>query len=148
MKDHHTPADSATEERRAHLDQLAVAAVLGGLRPRVRQAIHQRATWPRDRPEETAREQLERSIAENLHTERTVPFWKSTGPQLTDALQAVADVDAEIASYLVGASLHALILGGQDTAPDHVLRLAERAASWHAGHTSAPSPQTSTEGST
>lgn len=122
-------------------------AVVGGLRPRVRQAIHQRATWPRESPGATAREQLEHSIAENLHTDRTVPFWKSTGPQLTDALQAVADVDAETASYFVGAALHALILGGQDTAPDHVLRLAERAASWHAGHTSAPFMQTPPKGS-
>lgn len=130
--DDNSPSSEAAKER-DELDAAAIAAVAGAMRPRQREAIHREASRPGTSPHETARQQLEHSIAENLNTDRTVPFWEATGPQLTEALTAVTDVDHQTASYLVGASLHALILGRQDTTPDHVLRLAERAASWHAG---------------
>ena len=76
---------------------------------------------------------IEHAMTENWHTERTVAFWKATGPGLTAALQHVTDVDESTASFLVGAALHAHVLAGKDTAPDAILRLAERAAMWEAG---------------
>lgn len=76
---------------------------------------------------------IEDSIAEDRWQSRTVPFWKASGENLTEALIAVTGVDEEIASHMIGAALHALILARQDTAPDAILRLAERAVCWDAG---------------
>lgn len=76
---------------------------------------------------------IEKAMLEKWHTDLTVTFWKATGPQLTAALQHVTDADETDASFLVGAALHAIILGGQDRAPDMILRLAERAACWEDG---------------
>lgn len=76
---------------------------------------------------------IETAMREDWHTERTVSFWQATGPGLTASLMHVTDADETTASFIIGASLHATILARQDTAPDSILRLAERAACWEAG---------------
>jgi len=103
----------------------AARAVAHALRPIHREGMR---FGGRD-PEEV----IQTSMLENWHAERTVPFWKATGPGLTAALQHVANVTETEASFLIGAALHAALLGRQDTAPDAILRLAERAACWEAG---------------
>jgi len=76
---------------------------------------------------------IEDSIVHDKRQGRTVSFWGATGEPLTESLMAITGVDEEVASHIVGAALHALILAKQDTAPDTILRLAERAVCWDAG---------------
>lgn len=76
---------------------------------------------------------IEDSVVHDKHQERTVPFWGATGEPLTESLMAITGVDEDVASHIVGAALHALILAKQDTSPDTILRLAERAVCWDAG---------------
>lgn len=103
----------------------AARAVAHALRPSHRAAIEFAGGEPA--------EVIQRSMTEDWHTERTDPFWKATGPGLTAALLTVCHLDETEASYLVGAALHATLCARQDTAPDAILRLAERAACWEAG---------------
>lgn len=120
-----TLASMTSATRAVTEEAVAARAVAHALRTSHREAIRYGG---RD-PEEV----IQTSMMENWHTERTVSFWKATGPGLTAALQTVCDVDEAQASFLVGAALHATILARQDTAPDAILRLAERAACWDAG---------------
>ena len=111
--------------------------VAGALRPRVRDAIAKRAAWPSDSPDRTVLHEIHTALQEDHNTDQTVPWWNATGHLVAEALVDLTDVDEKIATYLIGGSLHALILGGQDTTQDNVLRLAERAACWYVGHIAA-----------
>lgn len=76
---------------------------------------------------------IETSMRESWHQEVVAGFWTATGRGLVAALEHTLDVPEGDGSFLVGASLHAILLAKQDRAPDAILRLAERAASWEAG---------------
>ena len=67
------------------------------------------------------------------------PAVVTVGPLMPDLVAALEDlngIDEACASFMVGAALHAKILAGEDTAPDAILRLAERATCWQQGQES------------
>lgn len=113
----------------------AAAAVAAAMRPALLDAVLANAVaWPGTDPIGDVAAVLRAAMEGAWHQGRTVPFWQATGPQLTAALMVlVRDLDDALASHLIGAALHAHILGRADTAPDAILRLAERAACWRAG---------------
>lgn len=106
-------------------EAVAARAVAHALRPSHRALIEQRHG--------DAAEAIEAAMREDWHNEVTVGFWQATGKGLVTALEHTAGVPEGDASFLVGASLHAILLAAQDRAPDAILRLAERAACWEAG---------------
>lgn len=128
------PAESESDDERAAIRE-AATAVGHALRPSLLEAIHAATvTWPSADRLGDVTALLATTMERALHQDRTVPFWSATGPQLTVALVTVVrDLDEPTASHLIGAALHAHILGRADTAADAVLRLAERAACWRAG---------------
>lgn len=127
--------DRQVQADRACIDE-AATAVAAALRPALFDAVRSRAVaWPGPEAGHDVAAVLRGAMEGAWHQERTVPFWAATGPQLTAALVVlVRDLDEATASHLVGAALHAHILGRADTAPDAILRLAERAACWRQGH--------------
>lgn len=76
---------------------------------------------------------IARAMVEDWNLPRTGAFWTATGPGLCASLETITTVTDAEASFLIGAALHATLLAKQDTAPDAILRLAERAACWDAG---------------
>lgn len=114
---------------------IAAICVAGAIRPRTRESIIRNASWPNRDRDDVVYSEISDAMADNTLAERTQSWWASTGANLTAALVSVTDVNEGLASHLIGASLHAHILAGDDTAADNVLRLAERAASWWEGHT-------------
>ncbi len=130
-----SPQGSAqTEADRASITE-ATTAVAASMRPALLDAVRDRAvTWPATDPVDDVAAVLRSAMEGAWHQDRTVPFWEATGPQLTAALVIVVrDLDEAVASHLIGAALHAHVLGRADTAPDAILRLAERAACWRQG---------------
>ena len=115
----------STKERVATEEAVAARAVAHALRPTHRAAL--------ERKHGDAAEAIETSMRESWHQEAVAAFWTATGRGLVAALEQTTGLDEGASSFLVGASLHATLLGGQDKAPDAILRVAERAAMWDAG---------------
>jgi hypothetical protein len=106
-------------------EAVAARAVAHALRPSHRALIEQKHG--------DASEAIETSMREQWHQEDVAAFWTATGRGLVAALEQTAGLTEGDASFMVGAALHATLLGGQDKAPDAILRVAERAACWDAG---------------
>lgn len=64
---------------------------------------------------------------------RTLPFWNASGRDLFGALEDLTGFDEGMASHMVGAALHALLMAGEDVRTDLVLALAERAVAYDRG---------------
>ena len=111
----------------------ACEAVTYAMRPLMFRNIARQATWATKDPHADVLFTLETRLSRQADIERTEPFWDATGLELTASLNIVTGVEDEFASHLVAAALQAFIVAGQDLASDHILRLAERAASWQAG---------------
>lgn len=106
-------------------EAVAARAVAHAMRPTHRALIEQKHG--------DAAEAIETSMREQWHQDDVAAFWSATGRGLVAALEQTAGLSEGDASFIVGAALHATLLGGQDKAPDAILRLAERAACWDAG---------------
>lgn len=117
----------------------ACRATAHALRPSAVRAITTRPDYSHDSdlitddPHARIAQLLTEAMSTDRLLERAGPWWTACGPALTDALAHVSDVDRTAASYLLGAAVHAHILAGTDLAQDAVLRLAERATTWHLG---------------
>ena len=112
----------------------AAEAVAHAARPGLLAGVRSRSvSWPTEDLVADAEVMVRSAMEGAWHQGVTVPFWGASGPSLVSALCVVVRDGGEVrASSLVGASLHAHVLGGADVAPDSVLRLAERAACWWA----------------
>lgn len=66
---------------------------------------------------------------------RARTFWSASGHAAIGAVQTVTGVPEGNASLLVGAAMHALILGGADLTEQAVIRLAGDAVTWERGRT-------------
>lgn len=123
--------------RVAHDDSpidVAAISVAGAMRPRTREAITRAASWPNRDRDDVVYSEIADAMADQTLLARAEPWWAATGTNLTAALMSVTDAGEGLASHLIGASLHAHLLAGEDNNADSILRLAERAAAWCEGH--------------
>ena len=113
----------------------AAEAVAHAARPGLLAGVRSRSvSWPTEDLVADAEVMVRSAMEGGWHQVEAGPFWDATGGQLTASLCVVVrGLDEVEASYLVGAALHAHVLGGADVVPDSVLRLAERAACWRLG---------------
>jgi hypothetical protein len=121
-------------------ERLACRATAHAMRPTARaQLARSRGFGSAARADQI--ERIESVLAEAMGTDsllgRTAAWWSASGRPLTAALVHVTDLEEGQASYFVGAAVHAQIVSGGDLVQDAVLRLAERAASWHHGYLTA-----------